>query len=193
MEHTKLRSCTSVDLVESRLELHHALAVEVESPNLNNGNSHSIRTLLACKQGPVAVDKEASTIRLTYFTAQETVPEYLRAHPHPLSPARSIIAETHLSYLDSQQVKPVPLLISNAHPFSASNAPSFSISNTPRANPGKEGPFRLRKISCDDCNNHLSTKIISKAQGPYVYPNDFHKLSLFNDLHYALSSGLLRL
>lgn len=167
------------------VELHDALAVEVESPNLNNGNSHSIRALLACKQGPVAVDKEASTIRLTYFTARDCT----RVPPgssRPLSPARSTIAETRLSYLDSQQVKPVPLPISSA--------PYFSISNTPPANPRKEGSFRLHKISCaDDCNNHLSTKIISKAQGLYVYPNDFHKLSLFNDLHYALSSELLRL
>ena len=42
-------------------------------------------------------------------------------------------------------------------------------------------------------NSNLPTKIISKALKLYVYPIDFDELSLFNNLHYALSSGLLRL
>ena len=104
------------------------------------------------------MDKEASTIRLTYFTAQETVPEYLRAHPHPLSLARSTIAETRPSYLDSQQVKPVPLLISNAHPFSASNVPSFSISNTHRV------PIQARR----DLSN--CAKFLTLTTATTIYP-----------------------
>ena len=81
-------------------ELCHALAVEIGSPNLNSDNVPSIGTLLACCQGLVAADKEASTIRLIHFTLQE----YLRAHPE-LFGAHSTIAETCLSYLNSQQVK----------------------------------------------------------------------------------------
>ena len=52
-------------------ELCHALAVEAGSPNLNSGNVPSIGTLLACRQGLVAVDKEASMVRLIHFTLQE--------------------------------------------------------------------------------------------------------------------------
>jgi len=82
-------------------ELCHALAVEIGSPNLNSDNVPSIGTLLACCQGLVVVDKEASTIRLIHFTLQE----YLRAHPKLFGTAHSTIAETCLSYLNSQQVK----------------------------------------------------------------------------------------
>ena len=82
-------------------ELRHALAVEIGLPNLNNDNVPSIGTLLACCQGLVIVDQEASTIRLIHFTLQE----YLRAHPELFGSAHLTIAETCLSYLNSQEVK----------------------------------------------------------------------------------------
>ena len=44
-------------------ELCHALAVEIESPDLNSDNVPSIGTLLGCCQGLIVVDKEASTIQ----------------------------------------------------------------------------------------------------------------------------------
>jgi len=46
-------------------ELCHALAVEIGSPNLDTDNIPSIGTVLACCQGVVSVEKEASTVRLT--------------------------------------------------------------------------------------------------------------------------------
>ena len=82
-------------------ELRHALAVEIGSPSLNSDNVPSIGTLLACCQGLVIVDREASTIRLIHFTLQE----YLGAHPQLFGTAHSTIAETCLSYLNSQQVR----------------------------------------------------------------------------------------
>ena len=82
-------------------ELLHALAVEIGSPNLNSDNIPSIGTLLYCCQGLVTVDKEASTVRLIHTTLHE----YLRAHPELFDTAHSTIAETCLSYLNSQQVK----------------------------------------------------------------------------------------
>src|SRR5437588_589970 len=82
-------------------ELCHALAVEIGSPNLNPDNVPSIGTVLACCHGLVVVDKEASTVRLIHFTLQE----YLRAHPELFGTAHSSMAETCLSYLNSQQVK----------------------------------------------------------------------------------------
>ena len=49
-------------------ELCHALAVEIGSPNLSIDNVPSIGTLLTCCQGLVAIDKEASSVRLIHFT-----------------------------------------------------------------------------------------------------------------------------
>ena len=48
------------------LEVHHALpvAVEIRALNLNSRDIPLIGTLLACFQGPVVVDKEASTLLL---------------------------------------------------------------------------------------------------------------------------------
>jgi len=83
------------------VELCHALAVEIGSPNLNDDDVPSIGTLLTCCQGLVAVDKEASTVRLIHFTLQE----YLRTHPELFGTAHATIAETCLSYLNSQQVR----------------------------------------------------------------------------------------
>ena len=74
-------------------ELCHALAVEIGSPNLNSDNIPSIGTVLACSQGLVVVDKEASTIRLIHFTLHE----YLQAHPELFGTAHSIMAETCLN------------------------------------------------------------------------------------------------
>jgi len=78
-------------------ELCQALAVEIESPNLHSDNIPSIETVLSCCQGLVAIDKEASTVRLIHFTIQE----YLRAQPELLDTAHSTMAETCLSYLNS--------------------------------------------------------------------------------------------
>ena len=92
-------------------ELCHALAVGIESPNLNSDNIPQIKTLLSCCQGLVVVDKEALIIRLVHFTLQE----YLLAHPQLFSAVHSTIAETCLSYLNSQEVKAL----------SASHSPDF--------------------------------------------------------------------
>jgi len=84
-------------------ELCQALSVEIGSPNLNSDNVPSISTLLACCQGLVVVEKEGSVVRLIHFTLQE----YLRAHPELFGAAHSTMAETCLSYLNSQQVKAI--------------------------------------------------------------------------------------
>jgi len=78
-------------------ELCHALGVRIGSADLDDDNVPSIGTLLACCRGLVAVDKEASTVRLIHFTVQE----YIRAHTELFSSAHSMIAETCLSHLNS--------------------------------------------------------------------------------------------
>ena len=86
-------------------ELCHALAVEIWSSNFNIDNIPSIGTLLAFCQGLGVVAKEASTTRLIHLTLQE----YLRAHPGHFNAAHSTMAETCLSYLNSWEVKTLPI------------------------------------------------------------------------------------
>ena len=82
-------------------EMCHALGVEIGSPDLDTDNVPSIETVLACCQGLVSVDREASMVRLIHFTLQE----YLQTHPELFDRAHSTMAETCLSYLNSHQVK----------------------------------------------------------------------------------------
>ena len=82
-------------------ELCHALAVEIGATDFDPENIPSIGTLLQCCQGLITIDKEASTVRLIHYTVQE----YLCNHPGLFSKPHSILAETCLTYLNSQQVK----------------------------------------------------------------------------------------
>jgi len=82
-------------------ELCHALAVELGSTYFSAGNIPSVSTLVSSCQGLITVDKEASTVRLIHFTLQE----YFSAHLDIFNEPHSAIAETCLTYLNSQQVK----------------------------------------------------------------------------------------
>ena len=82
-------------------ELCHALAVEIGAAHFDPENVPSIGTLLDCCQGLIMVDAEASIVRLIHYTVQE----YLCSHPGLFSKPHSILAETCLTYLNSQQVK----------------------------------------------------------------------------------------
>ena len=85
-------------------ELCHALAVEIGSTHFNNDNVPGTETLLACCQGLVKVDKEASTFRLIHYTLRE----YLCTHRDLFPRAHSEMAETCLTYLNSGQAKALP-------------------------------------------------------------------------------------
>jgi len=169
-------------------ELCFALAVEIGSPNLNPENIPSISTILACCQGLVVVGKEASTARLIHFTLQE----YLRAHPELFGPAHSIMAETCLSYLNSQQVKA----------FSTSRSPSFQDTPFLEYSSLYWGVHAKRDLSdCakqlalklfDDFGNHIPTRILLLAQRDYIH-SFFDKISLFSDLHYASFFGIIEI
>jgi len=86
-------------------ELCHALVVEIGSEDFDPDNVPLIDMLLGCCQGLITVDKEASTVRLIHYTLQE----YLSAYRNLFTMAHSRIAETCLTYLNSRQVKGVPL------------------------------------------------------------------------------------
>ena len=90
-------------------ELCHALAVEIGSVDFNTGNVPSMSTLVSCCQGLIAVDKEASTVRLVHLTLRE----YLSAHHAVLfNRPHSIMAELCLTYLNFRQVKALLTVVS---------------------------------------------------------------------------------
>ena len=166
-------------------ELLHALAVEIESPNLNSDNIPSIGTLLYCCQGLVAVDKEASIVRLIHTTLHE----YLRAHPELFGTTHSTIAETCLSYLNSQQIKALPTI----YPPDLQSAPFLEYSSLYWGTHAKRDLSDCAKILAlklfEDCNNHISAKILVEAHARY-YSADFDKISLFSGLHCASFFGI---
>ena len=82
-------------------ELCHALAVEIGATDFDPKNIPSIGTLLDYCQGLIVVDSETSTVRFIHFTVQE----YLCSYPGLFSKSHSMLAETCLTYLNSQHVK----------------------------------------------------------------------------------------
>ena len=85
-------------------EVCHALAVEMGSSDINTNNVPSIRTVLSCCQGLVAVDEWSSTVRLVHFSLKE----YLAHHGDLFDKPHSKIAETCLTYLNFQAIKDPP-------------------------------------------------------------------------------------
>ena len=181
-------------------ELCHALAVEIGSPNLNTENVPSIGTVLACCQGLIVVEKETSRVRLIHFTLQE----YLRAHPDIFNAAHSAMAETCLSYLNSQQVKAIST--NTQHPPHFKHSPEYwavAIPTTPFLEYSSLywGVHAKRDLSdCakqlaltlfDDYNSHISTEILLEAN--YVYYFTEEKFSGFSGLHCASFLGIIEI
>jgi len=168
------------------VELCHALAVEIGSPNLDADDVPSIGTLLACCQRLVAVDGEASTVRLIHFTLQE----YLRAHPELFGTVYSTIAETCLSYLNSQQVgalSTIPCPDLQETPFLEYSSVYWGIHA--RRDLSDCAKFLALKLF-DNYNNHVSTRTLLGAQKDSSYAIDFNKPHLFSGLHCASLFGI---
>jgi len=167
-------------------ELCHALAVEIGSPSLNADNVPSIGALLAYCQGLVVVEKEASTVRLIHFTLQE----YLRAHLDIFGVAHSTIAETCLSYLNSQQVKAI-----STSPPPDQDTPFLRYSSLYWGVHAKRDLSDCAKLLAlnlfDDYNSHTSTKILLKAQR--MWGVDANKFSGFSGLHCASFFGIIEI
>ena len=168
------------------VELCHALAVEIESPNLHADNVPSIGTLLLCCQGLVTVDKKASTVRLIRFTLQE----YLRAHPKLFGAAHSAIAETCLSYLNSRQV----IAFSTSPPHDPQGTPFLEYSSVYWGIHAKRGLSDCAKQLAlklfDDYSNHLSAKVLLEVQISRAHSRDFNRPSWFSGLHCACFLGI---
>ena len=170
-------------------ELCHALGVEIGSADLNRNNVPSIRTLLACCQGLVSVDKEACTVRLIHFTLQE----YLRGHPELFGTAHLTMAETCLSYLNSHQVKalstnPSPNL--RDIPFIEYSSLYWGIhAKRDLSTNAKQLALKL----FEDYNNHISIKLLSAAKESYSFCATPDKNPLPSSLHCASFFGIVEI
>ena len=127
-------------------ELCHALAVELGSTDFNTGNVPSISTLVGCCQGLIAVDKEASTVRLIHFTLQE----YLSTHPDIFSRPHSTMAEICLTYLNFQRVR----ALSTTPSLDAQNAPFLEYCSV------YWGVHAKRELS--DCARSLAMELLKE-------------------------------
>jgi len=167
-------------------ELCHALAVEIGSPNLNADNISSIGTVLACCQGLVVVNKEASAIGLIHFTLQE----YLRAHHELFDAAHSTIAETCLSYLNSHQIK----TLSTSSSSDPQSIPFLEYSSLYWGMHTKRDLSDCAKLLAlklfDDCSSHISTKIPPEAKKLYYHNSLSHGPHVLSGLHYASIFGI---
>jgi len=167
-------------------ELCHALAVEIGSPNFNIDNAPSMGTLLAFCQGLVVVDKKSSTVRLVHFTLQE----YLQAHPDLFGAAHSEMAETCLSYLNSQEVN----TISDGLSLELQGTPFLEYSSVYWGVHAKKDLSDCSKQLAlklfGDYNNHISAKILLRARQLHFYGVDLDKISLFSGLHCASIFGI---
>ena len=167
-------------------ELCYALAVEIGSPDFNSDNIPPIGTVLACCQGLVVINKEASTIRLIHFSLQE----YLRAHPELFGAAHSIIAETCLSYLNSQQVK----ALSTSPSPDLKSIPFLEYSSLYWGTHAKRELSDCTKLLAlnlfDDYQNHLSIKVLLDAQKLRPYYLKYNEYFRFSGLHCASLFGI---
>ena len=85
-------------------ELRHALAVEMDSADLDPENIRPQDTVLGSCLGLAVVDAETSTVRLIHYTLQE----YL-SRPGILPNVHQALIESCLAYLNYEQVKGLPV------------------------------------------------------------------------------------
>ena len=167
-------------------ELCHALAVEIGSTDFNPGNVPLIQTVLDCCQGLVMVDKEGSTVRLVHFTLRE----YLSGRPDIFQKPHSTIAETCLTYLNSQQV----MNLSVTRSPETQITPFLEYSALYWGTHGKKEPSDDAKSLAlklfGQYDNHISIRLLLESQ--HLGLSLFSDLSPFTGLHCASLFGLAK-
>ena len=170
-------------------ELCHALAVEIGAADFDSENIPLISTLLDCCQGLITVDKEASTVRLIHFTVQE----YLCTHPDLFSKPHSILAETCLTYLNSQQIKDL-----SSHPLPDHQSIPF-LEYSSRywgTHANKELSDHARTLALELLNryeDHVSAVSLLRQVFPPERFGDISTSPLFSGLHCASFFGIIEL
>jgi len=165
-------------------ELCQALAVEIGSTDYNGNKVPSIRTVLSSCQGLV-VDEEGSAVRLIHSTLQD----YLTSHLKPLASTHSAIAETCLTYLNSQQV----MALSDCGLQSTQYSPFLEYSSLYWGVHMKKQPsvggktIAMRLFS--HYENHISVSLLGRHTQPWYSHDPIERK--FTGLHYASMFGLV--
>ena len=170
-------------------ELCHALAVEIGETDFDPDNAPSIGTLLDYCQGLIAFDAEALTVRLIHYTVQE----YLCGHPDLLSKPQSILAETCLTYLNSQQVTD----LTSHSPSGTQSMPFFKYSARywgTHANRDLSGHARdLALELLNRYEDHISAVSLLEQELHPNYIGHIPDSPLFSGLHCASFFGIVEL
>jgi len=170
-------------------ELCHALAVEIGATDFDPENIPSIDTLLYCCQGLIMIDKEASTVRLIHHTTQE----YLCSYPGLFSKPHSMLAETCLSYLNSQQVRglqPHSLPDHQSVPFLKYSSRHWGTHS------GRELSDHARTLALEllgQYEDHVAAVLLLKQVVRPIYAGELSTCSLFSGLHGASFFGIVEL
>ena len=138
-------------------EIQHALAVEVESTDIDPENIRPPDTVLGSCLGLVVLNEETSTVRLLHYTLQEYLSE-----PGILPDAHKTLAQTCLTYLNYEHVKKLP---SHKLP-NLRNMPFLEYSSLYWGSHAKEelsdGARYLALQLLGRYNNHISATLLFK-------------------------------
>ena len=170
-------------------ELCHALAVEIGTTDFDPENIPSIGTLLHCCQGLITVDKEASIVRLIHYTVQE----YLCGHPDLFNKPHTILAETCLTYLNSQRVKNLASHLLLEHQSMLFLKYSSRHWGT---HAGRELSDHAKTLALElliQYEDHVSAVSLLKQVTRRWYPGDISTAPLFSGLHCASFFGIVEL
>jgi len=169
-------------------ELLHALSVEIGSTDLNAENIPSAETLLSCCLGLVVVDRKASTVRLVHFTLQE----YLNTCPDLFGLTHSLMAETCLTYLNSQTIKDIPSMPKDTSNSFLKYSSVYWGVHARRAVSKDVVSYALRLFG--QIESHISTRLLLedlRSKTPQWYPNIPNgPLIGFTGLHCASVFGI---
>ena len=171
------------------VELCHALAVEIGATDFDHENVPSIGTLLHCCQGLITIDKGALTVRLIHYTVQE----YLCGHPALFSKPHTILAESCLTYLNSQQVKN---LTSHSLPDDQSMVFLKYSSRYWGIHAKRELSDHARTLALellDQYEDHVSAVSLLKQLPPPESVGDISTAPIFSGLHCASFFGIVEL
>jgi len=171
-------------------ELCHALAIELDTRDFNAANAPSVSTVVSCCQGLIAIEKEASTVRLIHFTLKE----YLSTRSDLFSRPHSAIADICLTYLNSKLVR----TISAYPPPSARGMPFLEYCSLPWGAHAKiDLSDRTRSLATQlfrEYDGHISVKLLLEDFFPLNledFEDDYSPNILFSGLHCAFFFGIV--
>jgi len=167
-------------------ELRHALAVEIDSTDLDPENIRPQDTVLGSCLGLVVVNEETSAVRLIHYTLQK----YL-SRPDILPDAHKTLAESCLAYLNYEQVERLPANKVRDLGY----MPFLEYSSLYWGNHAKgELSDRAKSLALEILNragNHISASLlVKKIRGSHSCSLPHH---LWPGIHYASYFGIVEI